>query len=106
MTSSKIRSVRLSSVLLRTTSRQPSTGGTTPMLPATGSMITAAMSSPNWLKASFRLSSSLYGTVIVLAAVPSGTRSEEHTSELQSRFDLVCRLLLEKKKIYHESLLH
>src|SRR5699024_12234048 len=26
-------------------------------------------------------------------------RSEEHTSELQSRFDLVCRLLLEKKKI-------
>src|SRR5699024_11616749 len=26
------------------------------------------------------------------------SRSEEHTSELQSRFDLVCRLLLEKKK--------
>src|SRR5699024_12275073 len=35
-------------------------------------------------------------------APPVGTgalRSEEHTSELQSRFDLVCRLLLEKKKI-------
>src|SRR5437868_12512415 len=33
-------------------------------------------------------------------AVYSGIdlRSEEHTSELQSRFDLVCRLLLEKKK--------
>src|SRR5207247_9916509 len=28
----------------------------------------------------------------------SGRRSEEHTSELQSRVDLVCRLLLEKKK--------
>src|SRR2546428_1834788 len=28
-----------------------------------------------------------------------GARSEEHTSELQSRSDLVCRLLLEKKKI-------
>src|SRR6266536_5463842 len=28
----------------------------------------------------------------------SGVRSEEHTSELQSRVDLVCRLLLEKKK--------
>src|SRR5699024_11698615 len=28
----------------------------------------------------------------------SRIRSEEHTSELQSRFDLVCRLLLEKKK--------
>ena len=27
------------------------------------------------------------------------SRSEEHTSELQSRSDLVCRLLLEKKKI-------
>src|SRR5699024_11535828 len=27
----------------------------------------------------------------------SAARSEEHTSELQSRFDLVCRLLLEKK---------
>src|SRR5437868_5417130 len=30
--------------------------------------------------------------------VPYETRSEEHTSELESRFDLVCRLLLEKKK--------
>src|SRR5260221_10583127 len=28
-------------------------------------------------------------------------RSEEHTSELQSHSDLVCRLLLEKKKIFH-----
>src|SRR2546422_6908294 len=30
----------------------------------------------------------------------SRMRSEEHTSELQSRLHLVCRLLLEKKKIY------
>src|SRR2546429_4805057 len=29
-----------------------------------------------------------------------GQRSEEHTSELQSRLHLVCRLLLEKKKTY------
>src|SRR5688572_31263337 len=29
---------------------------------------------------------------------PSGWRSEEHTSELQSQSNLVCRLLLEKKK--------
>src|SRR5699024_11807400 len=48
--------------------------------------------------------------VIVVLVVPEGAplrgdgpfgespRSEEHTSELQSRFDLVCRLLLEKKK--------
>src|SRR5699024_12872923 len=32
---------------------------------------------------------------------PVSIRSEEHTSELQSRFDLVCRLLLEKNKIEH-----
>src|SRR5260221_7933817 len=31
----------------------------------------------------------------------SGTRSEEHTSELQSHSDLVCRLLLEKKKQWY-----
>src|SRR5699024_11298141 len=31
-----------------------------------------------------------------------GNRSEEHTSELQSRFDLVCRLLLEKQKQINE----
>src|SRR5260370_9919541 len=31
-------------------------------------------------------------------AVPFGARSEEHTSELQSHLNLVCRLLLEKKK--------
>src|SRR3712207_7008446 len=33
-------------------------------------------------------------------------RSEEHTSELQSRQYLVCRLLLEKKKICHPPCLH
>src|SRR2546428_4058797 len=33
-----------------------------------------------------------------LRALLRGPRSEEHTSELQSRSDLVCRLLLEKKK--------
>src|SRR5438105_9445856 len=36
----------------------------------------------------------LYGPVNLL----DSSRSEEHTSELQSRVDLVCRLLLEKKK--------
>src|SRR5207237_7026647 len=33
-----------------------------------------------------------------LAAAQLGQRSEEHTSELQSHLNLVCRLLLEKKK--------
>src|SRR5258706_11108399 len=34
----------------------------------------------------------------ICASSDSGTRSEEHTSELQSLTNLVCRLLLEKKK--------
>src|SRR5260370_19888371 len=33
-------------------------------------------------------------------------RSEEHTSELQSHLNLVCRLLLEKKKKYHFRYIH
>src|SRR5699024_12154414 len=37
-------------------------------------------------------------TLFANAMVIGQLRSEEHTSELQSRFDLVCRLLLEKKK--------
>src|SRR5687768_18281827 len=36
--------------------------------------------------------------------IPSVPRSEEHTSELQSRLHLVCRLLLEKKKIIQKRL--
>src|SRR5256884_2582914 len=36
-------------------------------------------------------------------AAAGSARSEEHTSELQSRLHLVCRLLLEKKKKTHES---
>src|SRR5438132_8104042 len=35
----------------------------------------------------------------ILIGIVNVTRSEEHTSELQSHSDLVCRLLLEKKKI-------
>src|SRR5215475_13752356 len=51
----------------------------------------------------FRSASRLCGSILAGAAdvtAPSGSRrSEEHTSELQSRENLVCRLLLEKKKI-------
>src|SRR6266853_7007497 len=38
------------------------------------------------------------GVVLLIAAEPVALRSEEHTSELQSQSNLVCRLLLEKKK--------
>src|SRR5699024_12641930 len=48
------------------------------------------------VKGSFLRSSPIKATSAVSRA--DVARSEEHTSELQSRFDLVCRLLLEKKK--------
>src|SRR5207249_9460591 len=42
-----------------------------------------------------------------VAGTVAKKRSEEHTSELQSRFDLVCRLLLEKtNSLYTNPLLH
>src|SRR3712207_7457036 len=40
---------------------------------------------------------------VEIAIETDGTRSEEHTSELQSRQYLVCRLLLEKKKKFTTS---
>src|SRR2546422_4235078 len=46
-----------------------------------------------------RLAAAIGGKPAVLFVdLPGGSRSEEHTSELQSRLHLVCRLLLEKKK--------
>src|SRR5690554_7187365 len=47
----------------------------------------------------FSLSVSVRGCFTLYCNVPVGKRSEEHTSELQSRPHLVCRLLLEKKKL-------
>src|SRR5437868_9724385 len=47
----------------------------------------------------FKLSSLAANTKHRQLRLDGVKRSEEHTSELQSRFDLVCRLLLEKKKI-------
>src|SRR2546429_5366322 len=59
---------------------------------------------PKEMRASVVLAN-LYGTPATdrkitarLELAPSAFRSEEHTSELQSRLHLVCRLLLEKKK--------
>src|SRR6266513_5384704 len=43
------------------------------------------------------------GNHMELPATRGIVRSEEHTSELQSRFDIVCRLLLEKKNFYVDS---
>src|SRR5438067_7468768 len=50
-----------------------------------------------------QLAPGLTAAEIGLARTRAGARSEEHTSELQSRFDLVCRLLLEKKNTWRPS---
>src|SRR2546426_1937620 len=46
------------------------------------------------------------GADVVLKVNGRAVRSEEHTSELQSPCNLVCRLLLEKKKNYQNKLEH
>src|SRR5438034_6587400 len=59
------------------------------------------VATPNILTRTFRR---LQEDPRVDAAVPLALgRSEEHTSELQSHSDLVCRLLLEKKKTKHST---
>src|SRR2546421_7598944 len=47
---------------------------------------------------SVKASSRSMPTIVHAGRRAASSRSEEHTSELQSRSDLVCRLLLEKKK--------
>src|SRR2546429_4197268 len=51
-----------------------------------------------WASCAQGRSSSPSGGLPAWGTAPPGWRSEEHTSELQSRLHLVCRLLLEKKK--------
>src|SRR5689334_24690525 len=46
----------------------------------------------------FEREAALYKEIVSRIGAYAGQRSEEHTSELQSQFHLVCRLLLEKKK--------
>src|SRR5204863_8639195 len=57
-----------------------------------------------WLPWSYRLPRSAMGSSAfwpwAACCLVASSRSEEHTSELQSRRDLVCRLLLEKKNNY------
>src|SRR2546421_2790053 len=60
----------------------------------------SSTSGTHFQRGSLRTSRAASGTraFATQPTMPSPTRSEEHTSELQSRSDLVCRLLLEKKK--------
>src|SRR5688572_32273046 len=52
-----------------------------------------------------RLRIDRHAAVAALLRRPGSGRSEEHTSELQSQSNLVCRLLLEKKKIKNISVI-
>src|SRR5207247_8464587 len=61
-----------------------------------GSLVSSVFSNdPSFLQEIVLGIGDLHGRIV---AVDSSVRSEEHTSELQLRVDLVCRLLLEKKK--------
>src|SRR5690625_5670850 len=59
---------------------------------------TARASRSRWTVVQESRSCSVSETTSTVSAAPVPERSEEHTSELQSRGHLVCRLLLEKKK--------
>src|SRR2546428_14026860 len=65
------------------------------LLPDAGEIYLSKMYSDEWMRQNQFLGRSLPRNWFCLI---HSSRSEEHTSELQSRSDLVCRLLLEKKK--------
>src|SRR2546421_624128 len=75
------------------TSRLPRTSNATGGSWSASAVATSTLASPFQIR---RCSGT--GRYISRGIAPSAARSEEHTSELQSRSDLVCRLLLEKKK--------
>src|SRR2546430_4533557 len=62
---------------------------------------TAAYMAPEQFQGKPRPASDQYALGIVIYEWLCGERSEEHTSELQSQSNLVCRLLLEKKNTSH-----
>src|SRR5690349_25121639 len=64
-------------------------------LPISSNLVQLIVFFRAWAKFSFRVCGLSDHSVNLLSLLD---RSEEHTSELQSRRDLVCRLLLEKKK--------
>src|SRR5256884_5612646 len=80
----------------RRAGKYPARTPTATNAPTTHASVTASFGeSPYNIWPSSRVATSAHGSPI---PTPAPTRSEEHTSELQSRLHLVCRLLLEKKK--------
>ena len=76
ITSSKIETAPLLAHPSRIASRNPGSGGTSPMFPTTGSTMTAAIVSPRAAKRARSAGMSLYGSVTVFAAVLAGTPAE------------------------------
>ena len=72
MTSSKIDTAPCFVHSATSASRNPGSGGTTPMLPTTGSTMTAAISPPRSAKSARSAATSLYGSVIVDFAIGAG----------------------------------
>src|SRR5690625_4736122 len=81
-------------------SRCPNDADPTCSASSSGAPSTASATMPSLSAPPLIATSSLSPASVVAAptTAPSECRSEEHTSELQSRGHLVCRLLLEKKK--------
>src|SRR2546427_6905358 len=85
----------------------PAAGGAAAFLFAVGLLAAPALEAQgtqagtqfsNWATLTFTSAGTGYAVASDTVAILVGQRSEEHTSELQSQSNLVCRLLLEKKK--------
>ena len=79
ITSSKIETAPCFEQSSTISSRNPGAGGTTPMLPTTGSTMTAAISLPRDSKRARSAGRSLNASVAVLLAVAAGTPAESGT---------------------------
>src|SRR5690606_39660053 len=73
-------------------------------IPAVSLPALPASERKHWVCAVMRMGRAAPSRISPATVLVSVTRSEEHTSELQSRENLVCRLLLEKKKKAQEYL--
>src|SRR5690606_42012929 len=82
----------------RSSDLRPAAFCTLPSMDSRRAAITTPGAKPGCSLAASFARSSAWARALGSASASSRARSEEHTSELQSRENLVCRLLLEKKK--------
>src|SRR5690606_41202182 len=94
--SARVASLLLGQAALKAPLDMACRPGATRILEAVGRLLANARRTPS--KASRLNGPNSSGRSSITAANAGAARSEEHTSELQSRENLVCRLLLEKKR--------